>query len=278
MSRKNIFDIVAETFDLNVELKRIKYMFEDKGILFSTKHGNISVLNYVRKEGFYHWKNRGRCVSADDFIERFGYDDLWKIAASNMQYMLLLIEIVYNFWYIASANFHQKTVETRNELSQLKKMLDEVLAHYNYKGVYSRELEQLIVIEDKPEVTAVAEITDKTISNGVLRYNHFALKGDIQAKKAILQAIGLDLEPKLYKTSSSLENDISFMLNNLNIRHNNTEEGNKYYKSGVVKMDNATLEYWYDELYQMMLLAYLQLDQIERNVRVKDLKRTINAE
>jgi hypothetical protein len=40
-------------------------------------------------------------------------------------------------------------------------------------------------------------------------------------------------------------------------------------------MDNSTLENWYDELYQMMLLAYLQLDQTERNSRVKTLKQTV---
>ena len=40
-------------------------------------------------------------------------------------------------------------------------------------------------------------------------------------------------------------------------------------------MDSASLENWYDELYQMMLLAYLQLDQVGRNTRVKALKQTV---
>lgn len=278
MSRKNIFDIAAESFDLKLELKRIKYMFEDKGILYSVKQGYISILSFVRKEGFYHWKNRGRCVNADDFLARLNYDNLWESATTNLVDMLLLLEIVYNFCCIASSHFHSKTAETVHELNQLKKMLDECLAHYNYKGVYYREFEQLIVIEDKPEVTAVVEITEKPISHEVLRYNHFALRGNIKEKKNILRNMGDDLEPKLNKITNSLEDDISFMLNNLNIRHNNTEEGNKYYKPGVAKMDNATLESWYDELYQMMLLAYLQLDQIGRNARIKELKKTINAE
>lgn len=112
MSRKNIFDIIAESFDLKLELKRIKYMFEDKGILYSVKHGYVSILNYVRREGFFHWKNRGRCVNADDFLEQFNYDKLWENAITDMQDMLLLIEIVYNFCYVASKNFHQKTAET----------------------------------------------------------------------------------------------------------------------------------------------------------------------
>ena len=48
------------------------------------------------------------------------------------------------------------------------------------------------------------------------------------------------------------------------------------YKQAVAEMDAATLENWYDELYQMMLLAYLQLDQVSRNAKVKALKQTVS--
>ena len=41
-------------------------------------------------------------------------------------------------------------------------------------------------------------------------------------------------------------------------------------------MDSATLENWYDELYQMMLLAYLQLDQVERSANVKALRQVVS--
>lgn len=61
----------------------------------------------------------------------------------------------------------------------------------------------------------------------------------------------------------------------VNLRHNNTTTGDRKYKQAVAEMDNTTLENWYDELYQMMLLAYLQLDQVERNSKVKALKQTI---
>ena len=32
------------------------------------------------------------------------------------------------------------------------------------------------------------------------------------------------------------------------------------------------LEEWYDELYQMMLLAMLELEQVERNQKINELK------
>ena len=160
----------------------------------------------------------------------------------------------------------------------LEKSLTECLAHYNYKGEYFPQLEQLIVIEDKPEVTAVVEIVDSEIGYKVLRYNHYMLKGDLQTKKDILLAIGADLEPKrkqIQEIDKNLEDDIFYLLNNLNLRHNNKSKGDKNYRQAVAEMDNDSLESWYDELYQMMLLAYLHLDQIERTTKIKSLKQHI---
>lgn len=42
-------------------------------------------------------------------------------------------------------------------------------------------------------------------------------------------------------------------------------------------MDDSTLEHWYDELYQMILLAFLQLDQVDRNAKILELKQTISS-
>ena len=42
-------------------------------------------------------------------------------------------------------------------------------------------------------------------------------------------------------------------------------------------MSKKQLEKWYDELYQMMLLAILLLDNAERTVKVKELKDKITG-
>ena len=66
------------------------------------------------------------------------------------------------------------------------------------------------------------------------------------------------------------------MLNNLNVRHNNKNKGDKNYKEYVAKMRKDRLEKWYDELYQMILLAFLLMDNTKRTDRVKELKVKIN--
>jgi hypothetical protein len=212
--------MVAEVFDLPRELARIKRLFETEPVVDSHQAYNHSVLEYVKGWGFSNWKNRGRCVDADDFLSLLGYRKLWKAAESDEKALLTLIEIVYNFWYIVYYQAHTgHSYDNRGRnFALLKKILDECLAQYNYKGKYFPESEQLIVIEDKPEVTAVAEIVEKEISYKVLRYNHYMLKGDLQAKKEILLALGADLEPKRGKIrefDKDLEDGIFYILNNI---------------------------------------------------------------
>ncbi len=283
MARKNIFDIMSERFDLDQELQRLQRLFEDECIIYvlSTKK-RYSVLEYVKRFSFDDWSNRGRCIDAEDFLEVIEYDRLWYTARDNVLDFLQLLEILYNFYCmvrVASDDFGiwvNRGDEKKFDL--LRKIIDDCLAHFNYKGEYFPELEQLIVVEDKPEITAVAEIVEKELAVEIIRYNHYALKGDLQNKKAILLRLASDLEPKrpdIKNINGPLEDGIFYILNNLNLRHNNTIAGDRYYRQAVVDMDELTLEEWYDELYQMMLLAYLQLDNVERNRKVKDLKKLI---
>ena len=283
MSRKNIFDLVSTSFHVDHELDRIRRLFiEEKPVFVYSIRTDCSVLRYVDKYGFYQWRNRGRCIDVNDFLSVLGYDELWNSAPSNLQDFLTLIEIVYNFcWIVKNASSKGKVSIDRfqeKHFAILEETLKECLSHYNYKGKYFNDLEQLIVIEDKPEATAVAEIVDNELGYKVLRYNHYMLKGDLQEKKDILLALGADLEPKrkqIQAIDKDLEDSIFYILNNLNLRHNNKIVGDKNYRQAVADMDDITLESWYDELYQMMLLAYLQLDQVTRAAKVKMLKQTV---
>lgn len=280
MARKNIFEMVAEIFDVSIELERMQRLFEKRGTVFF-QHKMYTLKGYINEDGFSRWRNRGRCVDLKDFLSLLDFESLWLNASYEVQDLFTLIEIIYNFWHIADrkTNASLGSGDSVRDFRLLKKIMDDCLAHYNYKGEYLWDLEQLIVIEDKPEVTAVAEIVDNDLGYKVLRYNHYMLKGDLEAKKGILLAMGADLEPKreqIKAIDKNLEDGIFYILNNLNLRHNNKTEGDKHYKKAVAEMDSTTLENWYDELYQMMLLAYLQLDQVDRNARVKTLKQTVS--
>jgi hypothetical protein len=280
MPRKNIFEVVAEVFDVSIELDRMHRLFETLSTV-STYHRMYTLRGYIQKEAFSKWCNRGRCVDLNDFLALLNYDSLWSNARTNVEDLFTLIEIIYNCWYIADRkeNASHGSGNSVRDFRLLKKIMDDCLARYNYKAEYFWDMEQLVVIEDKPEATAVAEVVDNETGYNVLRYNHYMLKGDIQAKKSILLALGTNLEPKrnqLQTIDKDLSDGIFYILNNLSLRHNNICEGDKNYRQAVADMDAGTLENWYDELYQMILLAYLQLDQVDRNTRVKALKQAVS--
>ena len=121
---------------------------------------------------------------------------------------------------------------------------------------------------------AVAEIVDENTACKVIEYNHYLLKGDINKKKEILLQLANKYEgikSNIKRLNGKLDDDIGFMLNNINIRHNNKSGKSK--KEYVSKMRKDTMEKWYDETYQMLLLAFLLTEQPSRSKKISQLKK-----
>ena len=74
-----------------------------------------------------------------------------------------------------------------------------------------------------------------------------------------------------------MEDHLYFLFNNINIRHNNLEQGSKEYRKYIADMSKEELEKWYDETYQLCLLAFLELDNIQRKEKIEKLKTDINS-
>ena len=97
-------------------------------------------------------------------------------------------------------------------------------------------------------------------------------------KRGILLALADKLESrrnKLKGRNTSLETDLFFLFNKLNIRHNNQDSEGQNYIPLVADMGAEEIEKWYDDIYQMCLLAFLELDHLDRKNRVKQLKEAI---
>ena len=285
MSRKNIFEILAENNNIEREADRIDDLFDSENLLIENHNytkEDYTLKNFVTYFCFDDWKNRGHCVDLHDFLETVNYDDYFDRAKNgDIEAFLVFLEIVLNCWKMAEIYMvKNEEIKYYTNFYFLFDIMTDCLSRYNHTAVYDENTEQVLVIEDNPAITAVAEIIEPKLSLDVLKYNHHTLRGEIDKKKAILLSLGSELEPKrkiLAGINSTLEDGIFFMLNNLNLRHNNISPDDKNYKEFVAKMDGDTLENWYDELYQMILLAFLEIDQIERNSRVKTLKANING-
>ena len=282
--RKSIFDIVAESIDMESETNRLVAMSSEENVLVINSYPHKTLFDYVDEYCFKDWAQRSHFIDVDDFLQALEFEDLKDEAAYNVDAFLTLVELIYNFWELSHNKFDDDEKGYRlqwcGNYYHLKDVMDEVLSQYNHVAYINEEQECVLVVEDKPEVTAAAEIMPTpTLAVDVVKYNHRSLRGEIEQKKKILLAMGAELEAKrkrLHTINSALENDIFFMLNNLNIRHNNKSKGDKNYKEYVAKMRKDRIEKWYDELYQMILIAFLLVDNAKRADKVKELKSKIN--
>ena len=282
MARKSIFDIASESLNISNEANRIVKMFYEDDTLYRNSSG-YTIVEYIENYVFEEWKWRGHFIDVNDFMESIEYESIvHRCQYYDTESFLTLIELVYNFWELA----HRDLIAEDSELKwggnfyHLEDVMNDNLQKYNYKA-YNCD-DRILVIEDKPEVTAVAEIVEQNLAIQVIQYNHRSLRGNLDTKKQILIALGSELEPRrkeLQALNKQLSEDIFFMLNNIHVRHNNRDPKDpSKYKEFIFKMDDGELEEWYDELYQMLLLAILLLDNADRSSKVKELKNKITGE
>jgi len=281
--RKSIFDIASENVNIGDELKRIITMAQDEDVLCVDKYSYYNLFKFVDVYCFKYWEHRGHFINVDDYLKALDYTALKKSASQDVDSLLTVIELIYNFWNLSHQKFYENEkgydLKWCGNYYHLRDVMEDILQQYNHVAYVNDYKNCILVIEAKKEVTAVAEIVPSAMAFDIINYNHRSMQGEIELKKSILIAMGAELEPKrkeLLALNKQLTEDVFFMLNNLNVRHNNRSKKDKgKYKEHVAKMSKTRLEKWYDELYQMMLLAVLLLDNVERAVKIKDLKEKI---
>lgn len=279
--RKSIFEIIAESYDIGTEIERMKSMtMREKVLYVGCDYKYATLFEFVDEYCFKHWRHRGHCVDVVDFLETVSFNELVDASETNYEAFMTIIEILYNFWKQAEHRLNSPILKakTQGNFFHLKDVLDDNLDRFNHIAYEDIKNDAVLIIENKPEVTAAAECANEQLSIEIVRYNHRNLKGNLEEKKRILLSFAADLEPKrseLSQIDKKLEDNIFFMLNNLNIRHNNRSKQDKNYKKYVSNMKKTTLEKWYDELYQMILFAYLSLENKDREEKVKALKHKI---
>lgn len=294
MSRKNIFQKLQEIHNYDKEILRIESLLnKDKCIaikytdLRQIRYHYYNIQSFVDKYLFLEWKNRGNYISCNEMRNDLQINRLVYYCESGID---VAIEDLFDYLeYVANILNLIKNCKWDNENNVIDKQIckaiinniKNILETLNYE-IYKIDDQKIIVVEKNPAATAVAEIMDENIAYKVIQYNHYLLKGDIEAKKRILLVLGNKLEPQrnqLKSLNNKLETNIFFMLNNMNLRHNNCDiNDEKRYKNFVAEMSKDKLENYYDELYQMILLAFLLIDNINRTKEIENLKIKIGGQ
>ena len=277
MTRKSIFDIVKENNDITKDLMRINEIMTNSSCIQSDELRYYSPFNYFSYYIFEDWKQRGHCLNFNDFLDQLDFKTIYYNATTlqDSNSIVIVLELFSNIWEQINRMFIPK----ENDFYHAKTIIDDCLSDLNLKEFFIHEEDKYIIIEDNPATTAVAEIIDKSTALDIIRYNHYSLKGQLKEKQQILKLLSDVYESRkleLSKIDNTFKKNIDFLINNLNIRHNNIDKTSKEYHEFIAKMTDDELESWYDETYQMLLLAFLRMDNVERSTRVTELKRKIS--
>lgn len=294
MSRKNIYEILSEgKIDILGEYSRIYQQFYQDKFLY--EHGTSYTVKELVDKKYRNLDKRliGRTLSINDFDFSYKYhfctpEQQREVINSYenkgnefviMDDLISLLEYVYNF-----THYLIQTVKTdypmlyaniryRTEFRQLNNVIENIVSCANDLGLEGIAKDGLLIFVAKtPEALAVAEFTNENLSYKLLEYNHYRLRGELTTKLGILKLMADDIEPQrkiLNGINKTLAGDLFQMLQKF-VRHNN--EDNPYIKS----LSPKEIEDCYDDIYQMWLLAKLEIDNLERKKRVEFTLQKIN--
>lgn len=270
-ARINMYDIInGLKFDVVKEYARIWTLFNTAdrvGPRAVSLAEQLSASMQFFPNSFKH-----RAITLDDFNDVFGFkfnppnesvteDEL----ISYCEYVVTLCD---HLWVYSEDCLEEDSDDLREDLFQtIESCMDEL-------GLMPAKRDNITIFVNKdPTVTAVAEMVDESLSYDVKSYIHKQTKGNLQRKKTILKFLADDIEPKrktLNGINKTLADNLFQMLQKF-VRHNN--EDNPYIKG----LSPDELEACYDDIYQMWLLAKLEIDNLERKKRVEETLKQINA-
>lgn len=283
--RKNIYELISENIDISCEFANIEYLWSLKNILsysskydYSKKIGNCTIEEFVDIFLFYKWKARFFSYNCTDFKNRIkdqskDFDEIDKILFFIEYYKNILELFIREACPFSSnicvCNFHPSFYILRQNIHLFIERL-------NYHAVYDESLDFYYLVPKSAEAIAAAEIsTDKT-GLAILKYHHALLKGQLEEKRQILEAIATENEQLLKRPPQeckTLCDKTRGLINTMNIRHNNTKESEVFAKLSPKEQEN-----WYDEIYQMLLLCVLENDNIARMKKVKQVFQNMKEE
>lgn len=277
MGRKNFAQILKmANIDIRLEYDRLYTMFYKN--TYNDFLGNSLPLYDYCSMYFYGlpFQIRGTCLNIDDFnsVHDFFFEQVPR--GFDINYMILFCEYIYNLLSYLNIGMPQMN---GTDLSPTQFFVQHILKVIDIIGYTSAEEHGITIFVPKsPAAIAVSEIIEQDLSYKVIEYNHHALQGNIERKKSILLLLYAKLESqrnKLKQINNTMEDNISTLFNNLDLRHTNCDESSQYYKPFVAAMSKQDLELWYDETYQLCLLAFLELDNVERREKIKKLKTNL---
>lgn len=281
--RQNFAQILKDAkIDIKVEYQKLYGMLYDRSIPVSNTN-RISVYDELSTY-FIAFCFRGTCLSLDEFNDLHGFHFEKDPTNFNIDHLISLCEYIENLliayqcvplsYPYGYGNMPTKLIDVQFYLQQISQVIEKI----GYMQAKQNDL--TIFVEKDPAAIAVAEgeFIPESLSYRLISYNHYSMKGNLAEKKTTLLDLANLLEPQrtnLERIDKTFSSDLFYTFNNFHIRHNNADPQSPKFKKPIGDLAKEQLEFWYDEVYQMCLLAILRLEHADRKKTFEALKSEI---
>lgn len=272
MPRRNFIQVLREgRIDIKNEYSKLYSMFYERDTRDNKSLAEIISFNFT------NFPFSGTCLTLEEFDEMHDIHFEEQPQNFDLDYLVNFCEYIYNFVLYFNDGYFLHTFNRQDYLDHINRVIEAI--GYN---MFNEEGFVIFVPKDNVAISvSELEIIPNDISYKIIEYNHHSMKNDLERKHHTLVVLSNLLEPKrkeLKDINKEIESDIFYAFNNLNIRHNNIDSTGTKYKKFVAEMDKVQLEEWYDEIFQMCLLAFMILDNKKRKEAFDLLKKKIETE
>lgn len=238
---------------------------------------------YVYQDGqfmindiFKYSKLNNGYVDVDDMLREYNpsYNNIFRLADDFIniteEEILINIDIIYNCLYNfkGDSNRHFNNMDDAiKTINVLIKAIKEYLLSCGYKFSVNKDEDRVYIVNNDIAID-VNEIEDSKLKSDIMNYYDYRNANDKEEKKRIIVALCDKLESRKPDISSKFGSKINDMIgsyaNNVQLRHDNSNEKNKSkYKKKVADLTDEQLIQWYDYIYAFLLNIYINLDKVE---------------
>lgn len=288
MPRKNIFQLVEESYEIQSEIKKINKLFA-KEDYFEAEYSSYSLQELVTEFLFSDWKYRRTCLSVNEFFCRANAVVL-NSGRVREDVIINNLEIMENFIKLYFDNsddlLEQQGIKYYSEFNSVFCELINTLE--KHMGLTTREYKDRIVIYPKyaPLEKVIDLCDDEDVQWELIRYVREDLSLTEKRKSLAYFATNLYIEVDSNEQDEHIKALIKKagkILNNLHIRHNN--KTGKWENKALENLDENDAITLCDMVYNEMLTIVLLREHkeyektyTEFNKKLKEAKSEKKAE
>ena len=216
-------------------------------------------------------------LSVDDLLKGIGLSEdgaYWKDWKDLFLYSELLLNLINS-----TKVYLDKDDDAKENAQQIISNIKFILERTNHEWAQIKE--GYIIVDKNPATTEAIECLEAKnadLALNMIEYNRVLLKGNLQRKREILVALADYTEPMNndFKGTqyAALYSDSRFLVNAIDIRHNNSGKGDLPEKAKLWTPQEK--EDWYDKTYQVLLTVILTRKHMDVSKEIQNLKPAKN--